>query len=443
LTSAFLFRIFTPSNLFTKKKQAMKTKLLFLLLTCVMSVVAYAQPHQAFNYQAVVRDDSGNLISNHAVSVLISIINGYESGPVIYQETHLVNTNDFGMISLAVGEGTPVAGYDFENVDWSDYFKFIEVEIDPAGGTNYTSMGISELLSVPYALYSERSMDSYWENTSNNIYYPVGNVGIGTTTPDTRMVIKTSGAGDVLKILSNTDNTLAKFRHTGNNSGALYLYDGANNNTVFLYGDGNSFINSGSFGIGTASPSNAKLQIEGTGTYDAMLRLNNLGTNGASFFLGSTNSAWGGGVNENLFVMGHGAPASANIDLCVNNLGNFGIGTTTLASGYRLSVDGKVACEEVLVELSGSWPDYVFKEGYQLTSLEKLEKEIRKFKHLPGLPSAKEVEENGLKVGDMQKMLVEKLEELTLYTIEQDKMIRKLKRELGDLKLEVRKMQDN
>ena len=265
-------------------------------------------------------------MSNQSVDLRISIRNGSPGGIILYQETFLETTNQFGLVNLSIGTGTPVIGT-FPGIDWSSGSKFMQV--DKKEGSFYNLVGTSELFSVPYALFTERSADAYWGLDNSNIYYNGGNVGIGTNTPDNQLVIKTSAAGDVLKILDNTDNTVAKLRHTGNNSGALYLYDGSNNNTVFLYGLGNSFINGGSLGLGTASVSNAKLQIEGTGTYDAMVKLNNTGTNGASFFMGSTNSAWGGGVNENLFVMGHGAPASANIDLAVTPTGLVGIGTTS------------------------------------------------------------------------------------------------------------------
>ena len=112
------------------------------------------------------------------------------------------------------------------------------------------------------------------------------------------------------------------------------------------------------------------------------------------------------------------------------------IATTTQASGYALSVNGKVACEEVLVQDMGSWPDYVFSDEYDLMSLEELEKSIQKNNHLPGIPSAGEIEENGLHLGNMQKLVIEKLEELTLYTIEQGKMIDELKKEIELLKAE-------
>jgi len=112
------------------------------------------------------------------------------------------------------------------------------------------------------------------------------------------------------------------------------------------------------------------------------------------------------------------------------------IATTTQATGYALSVNGKIACEEVLVEDLASWPDYVFAEDYKLMSIDELEKSIEQNNHLPGLPSAAEIEENGLSLGDMQKRMIEKIEELTLYTIQQNKMIRELQEELEILKKE-------
>ncbi len=85
-------------------------------------------------------------------------------------------------------------------------------------------------------------------------------------------------------------------------------------------------------------------------------------------------------------------------------------------------------CEEIRVEDSGSWPDYVFDKNYDLMSLKELEESIEKNNHLPGLPSAAEVEENGFLVADMQKRVLEKVEELTLYTIEQGKLIEQLQK---------------
>lgn len=112
------------------------------------------------------------------------------------------------------------------------------------------------------------------------------------------------------------------------------------------------------------------------------------------------------------------------------------IGTTNRASGYALSVNGKVACTEVLVQAVASWPDYVFASDYKLMNLQTLEENIRQNNHLPGIPSAKQIEKEGLNLGEMQKLLLQKIEELTLYLIEQDKVINQLKEEIKTLKTE-------
>jgi hypothetical protein len=112
------------------------------------------------------------------------------------------------------------------------------------------------------------------------------------------------------------------------------------------------------------------------------------------------------------------------------------IATTTQATGFALSVNGKIACEEVLVEDMLNWPDYVFADDYNLMSLEELEKSINENNHLPGLPSASEIEEHGLMLGDVQKKMMEKIEELTLYTIEQNKIMNELLRKMENLEKE-------
>ena len=99
----------------------------------------------------------------------------------------------------------------------------------------------------------------------------------------------------------------------------------------------------------------------------------------------------------------------------------------TAAPGYALNVDGKIIAEELRVELSSNWPDYVFANGYKLKSIKEVEAHINEKHHLPGIPSAKEIEEEGLMVGDMQKRMMEKIEELTLYIIELNKEVENLK----------------
>lgn len=119
----------------------------------------------------------------------------------------------------------------------------------------------------------------------------------------------------------------------------------------------------------------------------------------------------------------------------INDNGDIVMGSSTVLpkSGYKLSVDGKVVCEELLVQLA-PWPDYVFNEDYKLKTLSEVETYIQDNNRLPGIPSATEVETNGLNVGDMQKLMMEKIEELTLYMIELQKQNEALKAEIEALK---------
>lgn len=99
--------------------------------------------------------------------------------------------------------------------------------------------------------------------------------------------------------------------------------------------------------------------------------------------------------------------------------GNVHVGTVSGATGYRLSVDGKIIGEEVKVQLSTYWPDYVFSDQYELMPMNELENFITENNHLPNIPSAREVQEQGgIELGEMQRRTVEKLEELTLYILE-------------------------
>lgn len=97
------------------------------------------------------------------------------------------------------------------------------------------------------------------------------------------------------------------------------------------------------------------------------------------------------------------------------------------ADGYKLTVTGKIICEELKVELAGNWPDYVFADEYQLTSLHQLKSYIEANHHLPNIPKADEVAKEGFEVGEMNRKLLEKVEELTLYVIQLQEQIDQLK----------------
>lgn len=118
-----------------------------------MGAYTFAQAPQKMSYQAVVRNGSNALVSNSPVGVKISVLQGSATGTAAYVETQNVTTNANGLATFQIGNGTVVSGT-MAGIDWANGPYFIKTETDPTGGTNYTIAGTSELLSVPYALYS-------------------------------------------------------------------------------------------------------------------------------------------------------------------------------------------------------------------------------------------------------------------------------------------------
>lgn len=123
----------------------------FIFLAFVQ--LLYAQAPEKFSYQAVVRDVNDKIIENQQVGILISIHQSAEDGALVYAEAHQSTTNANGLISLEIGAGTVKSG-DFAMINWAEGPYFIKSEIDPAGGDSYSIAGVSEMLSVPYALHA-------------------------------------------------------------------------------------------------------------------------------------------------------------------------------------------------------------------------------------------------------------------------------------------------
>lgn len=218
---------------------------------------------------------------------------------------------------------------------------------------------------------------------------------------------------------SNDSFTLT---HSGSGGAELQIKnkDGNYENSHFLIG--------GKVGIGTANPT-FKLDVSGNGRFTDQLKLHGASeasstteANGQLIItssqtnLVSTFGIHSDGVNAHSWIQSGHATASATFDLSLNPRGgNVGIGTTNPTE--KLSVNGTIRSKEVKVEAS-PWPDYVFSDNYQLTTLEELESFIKSKGHLPEVPSAEEVAENGIALGEMNALLLKKIEELTLYVIE-------------------------
>ncbi len=131
-------------------------KPLLLLVNILFIILLKAQVPGEINYQGVARNASGNGLPNQNIKLRLSIRNGNASGNIVYRETRNLKTNNFGLFNLAIGSAgaTDITG-NIQTIDWADASpKFLQVEIDPAGGYSFVNMGTAQLLSVPYALYA-------------------------------------------------------------------------------------------------------------------------------------------------------------------------------------------------------------------------------------------------------------------------------------------------
>ncbi|WP_142688282.1 hypothetical protein [Chitinophaga polysaccharea] len=192
--------------------------------------------------------------------------------------------------------------------------------------------------------------------------------------------------------LTNISNTFkTSIDNYVNTNGSTY-----SGNTYSL-GGLNYFF--GNVGIGTTAPT-AKLEIAGAPAWTA--------------------NGWGKADTT---------ARPARYHMVITNSGNIGIGTTT-PNNYKLAVEGTIGARRIKVTQQANWADFVFHPEYKLPLLQEVESFITKNGHLPEIPTAAEVKENGVDIGEMNKLLLQKVEELTLYLIQQQKEIEELKRKI-------------
>ena len=133
----------------------MRTYLLSILSLLFVTSL-FAQAPQSINYQAAARTSTGELLTDQEVSLRISVLSGNINGTPVYTETHNARTNDLGLFNLAIGNGTPESGT-MSSIDWGADRHFLQIELDANGGSDFVLIGTSQLLSVPYALYAEKT----------------------------------------------------------------------------------------------------------------------------------------------------------------------------------------------------------------------------------------------------------------------------------------------
>ncbi|WP_159584756.1 hypothetical protein [Marinoscillum sp. 108] len=323
-----------------------------------------------------------------------------------------------------------------------------------AGNAIRSSLSVTSDDNGRINLYNNSTSLKVLINSYGDSYLNGGSLGIGTNSPNDGLVhiyrnATTGGIGSV-----NTANAGLRIQDNGS---SLYidgntLYTSGNmvlgtlNNTTFSVGTNDTerlrIDSNGNVGFGTSSPSNSLVHIyrdatiggiETPNTSNSGLRIQDNGHNlyidGNSLF--TTGNMFLSTINNTFFSIG----TNNSERIRINANGNVGIGTITTGT-HRLAVEGSIGAREIKVEANG-WSDFVFENDYDLPTLEEVEQHIDENGHLPEIPSEAEVAENGINLGEMDAKLLQKIEELTLYLIEQNKELKTAQTEILELKKEV------
>lgn len=300
------------------------------------------------------------------------------------------------------------------------------------------------IIMISFTVLGQHNYDN-----QNVIYSLNGNFGINTTNPNAKLhlnalernalrVYRENRADKYLSIWHGTGGAVIEPIRSDNANGILFLggYDSSTN--VYIARKG------GNVGIGEC---NTKAKLHLTALERTAFRIYR--KDRADKYL----SIWhgtGGAViepirsdNNNgvLFLGGYDSPTNVYM---ARQGGDVGIGTTN-TRGYKLAVNGNIRAKEIVIEAS-PWPDYVFKKNYNLPTLEEVEEYINQNGHLKNIPNEADVKENGISLGEMNAKLLQKIEELTLYTIQQENHLKLLNAKIEMLENEselVQSLSDN
>jgi hypothetical protein len=328
-------------------------KFTLTLLTFVSVIMLFAQSPQAFKYQAVARDNTGNILNNQLVSFRISVLQGSATGTSVFSETHQAVTDDFGLTNLEIGNGTLVSG-NFTTINWAVDSYFLKVELDATGGSSYQLMGASQLLSVPYALFAENIAnpeDNDWTISGEDMYSIVaGNVGIGTITPGAKLDV----AGHIG--VSNTGNSVFIGKDAGLNDDLSFNYNTfvgylaglTNSDGEYNCAFGAYTLRSNTNGYGNSAIGDYALEDNTTGDENSALGYYALASNSS----GSGNNAIGLNALRNSL--------SGSNNIAVGNFsGYLGNGSNNVYLGYQAGYSN-TSSNKLYIENSNSTSPLIY-----------------------------------------------------------------------------------
>jgi len=309
-----------------------------IISSIFLSLSSYAQAPQKMSYQAVLRNANNTLVSNTPVAIKVSVLQGSASGTAVYVERHTLTTNINGLATFEIGSGTIISG-SFATINWASGQYFVKTETDPAGGTNYTISGTSQLLSVPYALYAKTVDGVSATNTTNwNSAFSWGNHA-GLYRPITyvpnwsEITNKPLLDGSETKVTAGTNVSITGAGTTASPYVINSTGTGMSSPQWATNGDNISNTNTNNVGIGVTDPEykldlGGRMRIRATPGSRAGIFLNNEANTASPAFVGMQS-------DDRVGFFGSGIGWSFMVN---TTNGNVGIGTFNSAA--KLEVNG-------------------------------------------------------------------------------------------------------
>ncbi|MFC2084494.1 hypothetical protein ACFLS9_05510 [Bacteroidota bacterium] len=377
-----------------------KRTLLFLVVIILgFKIEINSQIPKTLSYQGVLSDTSGIYKTDGEYSFTFSFYELSSGGVPIWSETKSLHIKQ-GYFSTLLGEEVPFGeGIQFDRQYWLGIQIGDESELTPRVPLSSVGYSFSSLRADTAKFSYNSIVDTIWSRNEQNIYYLNGNIGIGTSEPIDRLSVEGG------KILIKGDGSWFQGLKITNSSGRSVLTLSGN--------------------ITENNLSSTEMVFEDINRNRLWGFLHQDDNNLSIYSRDSENNYY------RPIVFNFAAPTNT---LVISSEGNVGIGVEDPV-GHKLAVNGSIISEEVIVKLQEEWPDFVFNKEYLLPTLDEVEEYVSRHNHLPGMPDSSFVAEKGITLGSFNSMLLRKVEELTLYLIDQNKRIQELE-ELNRVLLE-------